>query len=126
MRKLSILLVLIGITFMTMEANNPPAQRPRILRWRHQQKALIPIPVEAYQNESSIEIRFLSKVDNSIIFQVKDQHGNTIFQDMVIPNELENYKIDLESFTMGHYELLYIGEDMTLIGEFDIEYPNPQ
>ena len=40
---------------------------------------------------------------------------------LLAPNEQETYKISLADIEVGHYELLYIEEDMTLIGEFDIE-----
>ena len=65
--------------------------------------------------------RFLENIDGQVTFQVKDQQGNIIFQDVLLaPNEQETYKINLKDYPTGHYELLYIEEDMTLIGEFDI------
>ena len=55
-------------------------------------------------------------------FQVKDQLGNIIFQDVILtPNEQKTYKIDLKGYRVGHYELLYIEKDITFIGEFEIE-----
>ena len=125
MKKLSIGLLLIGITFMTIEANNLSIDRKKMIdlkRWEKQQKNLIPIPIEAILNENSIEVQFMQNVEGQIIFQVKDQQGNIIFEDMVVTsNEQETYKIDLKGFKAGHYELYYIEEDMTLVGEFDIE-----
>jgi hypothetical protein len=48
--------------------------------------------------------------------------GNIIFQDVILtPNEQKTYKIDLKGYRVGHYELLYIEEDITFIGEFEIE-----
>jgi len=123
MRKLSILLLLIGIPFMIIEANNLSTQRTKIIRWHKYQKTPNSIPIEATQDENSIEVRFLENVDNQVTFQVKDQQGNIIFQDVLLaPNEQETYKINLEDYQIGHYELLYIEEDMTFIGEFDIEH----
>ncbi|WP_301220944.1 DUF3244 domain-containing protein [Bacteroides caecimuris] len=122
MRKLSILLLLIGIPFMIIEANSLSTQRTKIIRWHKCQKTPNSIPIEAIQDEHSIEVLFLENVDNQVTFQVKDQQGNIIFQDVLLaPNEQETYKINLEDYQTGHYELLYIEEDMTLIGEFDIE-----
>lgn len=126
MRKLSIVLLLISISFMTMKANNLSEHKSKYLvlkRWDYPQRALVPIPIEAIQDENSIEVRFLENVDNQVTFQVKDQQGNIIFQDVLLaPNEQETYKINLEDYQIGHYELLYIEEDMTFIGEFDIEH----
>lgn len=122
MRKLSILLLLIGIPFMIIEANNLSTQRTKIIRWHKYQKIPISIPIEAILDENSIEIRFLENIDDQVILQVKDQQGNIMFQDVIVtPNEQETYKIDLKGYKTGHYELLYIEEDMTFIGEFDIE-----
>ena len=121
MRKLSILLLLIGLPFMIIEANSLSTQRTKIIRWHKCQKTPNSIPIEAIQDEHSIEVRFLENIDGQVTFQVKDQQGNIIFQDVLLaPNEQETYKINLEDYPTGHYELLYIEEDMTLIGEFDI------
>ena len=122
MRKLSILLLLIGIPFMIIEANNLSTQRTKIIRWHKCQKTPNSIPIEATQDENSIEIHFLENVDKQIIIQVKDQQENIILQDVILtPNEQKTYKIDLKGYKAGHYKLLYIEEDMTLVGEFEIE-----
>ena len=113
MRKLSILLLLIGIPFMIIEANNLSTQRTKIIRWHKCQKTPNSIP---------IEVRFLEDIDDQVTFQVKDQLGNIIFQDVILtPNEQKTYKIDLKGYRVGHYELLYIEKDITFIGEFEIE-----
>ena len=126
MRKLSILLLLIGIPFMIIEANNLSTQRTKIIRWHKYQKIPISIPIEAILDENSIEIRFLENIDDQVILQVKDQQGNIMFQDVIVtPNEQETYKIDLQGYKTGHYELLYIERDMTFIGEFEIEHSIP-
>lgn len=122
MRKLSILLLLIGIPFMIIEANNLSTQRTKIIRWHKYQKTPNSIAIEAIRDENSIEIRFLEDIDDQVTFQVKDQLGNIIFQDVILtPNEQKTYKIDLKGYRVGHYELLYIEEDITFIGEFEIE-----
>lgn len=123
MRKLSIVLLLIGISFMTMEANTLSETKRLVIKIWHQHRGVpVSIPIEAILDENSIEVRFLEHIDKQVIFQVKDQQGNIIFQDVLLaPNEQETYKINLEDYPTGHYELLYIEEDMTLIGEFDIE-----
>ena len=121
MRKLSILLLLIGLPFMIIKANSLSTQRTKIIRWHKCQKTPNSIPIEAIQDEHSIEVLFLENIDGQVTFQVKDQQGNIIFQDVLLaPNEQETYKINLKDYPTGHYELLYIEEDMTLIGEFDI------
>ena len=129
MRKLSIVLLLISISFMTMEANNLSERRTKHLvfeRWHYQKRALVPIPIEAILDENSIEIRFLENIDNQVTLQVKDQQGNIMFQDVIIPpNEQETYKIDLTGYKTGYYELLYIERDMTFIGEIEIEHSIP-
>ena len=102
---------------MIIEANNLSTQRTKIIRWHKCQKTPNSIPIEATQDENSIEVRFLQ-----VTFQVKDQLGNIIFQDVILtPNEQKTYKIDLKGYRVGHYELLYIEKDITFIGEFEIE-----
>ena len=112
-----------------MEANNLSERRTKHLvfeRWHYQKRAPVPIPIEAILDENSIEIRFLENIDNQVTLQVKDQQGNIMFQDVIIPpNEQETYKIDLTGYKTGYYELLYIERDMTFIGEFEIEHSIP-
>ena len=69
MRKLSIVLLLISISFMTMEANNLSERRTKHLvfeRWHYQKRALVPIPIEAILDENSIEIRFLENIERTM------------------------------------------------------------
>jgi hypothetical protein len=40
---------------------------------------------------------------------------------VVIPDKLEIYKIDLDGFKAGSYELFYIEESIAFVGEFQIE-----
>lgn len=128
MRKLSIVLLLIGISIMTMEANNSTkgsGKRLVFKKWHQHKRTPISIPIEATLSEDSIEIRFLLEVDNQVIFQVKDQYGNIILQDIVIPNGQETYKIDLNGFAVGPYEFLYIEENIILMSDIEIEQPIP-
>lgn len=108
-----------------MEANTLSEHRTKrlvIKIWHQHREVPVSIPIEAILDENSIEVRFLQKVDNQIVFQVKDQQGNIMFQDVIATSSKEEiYKIDLKGFKVGQYELLYIEEDMILIGEFEIE-----
>ncbi|QIU93840.1 DUF3244 domain-containing protein [Bacteroides faecium] len=125
MKRLSIVL-LIGISFMTMEANTLSEHRTKrlvIKIWHQHREVPVSIPIEAILDENSIEVRFLEHVDKQVIFQVKDQQGNIMFQDVIVtPNEAEVYKIDLKGYKVGHYEFFYIEGNMPLIGEFEIEH----
>ena len=126
MRKLSITLLLIGISFMTMEANNYSTDhKTRIYfkKWNERQKTVIFLPIEATIEENYIEVQFFEKLNEPVTFQVKDKNGNIVFQDAVIPDKQEIYQIDLDDFNADQYELLYIEKDVTLIGEFEIESP---
>jgi len=118
MRKLSIVLLLIGISFITIEANTLSEHRAKrlvIKRWHQHRGVPVPIPIEAILYENTIEVRFLENVDKQVIFQGV----------IIPPNGQETYKINLTGYKTGHYELLYIEEDMTLVGEFEIEHSMP-
>ena len=124
MRKLSITLLLIGISFMTMEANISSTHRGKILvlkKWNERQKTVVFLPIEATIEKNCIEVQFFEKPNEPVTFQIKDKNGNIIFQDMVIPDKQEIYQIDLDCFEAGQYELLYIEKDVTFIGEFETE-----
>ena len=114
MRKLSITLLLIALSFITMEANILSTHKSKILvfkGWSERQKSVVFIPIEAV----------FEKPNEPVTFQVKDKNGNIVFQDMTTPDNLEIYQIDVSGFKTGQYELLYIEKDVTLIGEFEIE-----
>lgn len=124
MRKLSITLLLIGISFMTMEANNYSTDhKTRIYfkKWNERQKTVIFLPIEATIEENNIEVQFFEKSNEPATFQVKDKNGNIVFQDVVIPDKLEIYQIDLDGFKADNMKLLYIEKAVTFIGEFEIE-----
>lgn len=124
MRKLSITLLLIALSFITMEANILSTHKSKILvfkGWSERQKSVVFIPIEAVLEGNNIEVQFFGKSNEPTTFQVKDKNGNIVFQDMVIPDKQEIYKIDLDGFKAGQYELLYIEKDVTFIGEFEIE-----
>lgn len=124
MRKLSITLLLIGISFITMEANNYSTDhKTRIYfkKWNERQKTVIFLPIEATIEENYVEVQFFEKLNEPVTFQVKDKNGNIVFQDMAIPDKQEIYKIDLDGFKADQYELFYIEKDVAFIGEFEIE-----
>ena len=95
MRLFSILLLLISIPFIAMDPNNLSKHKSKRLvfkKWQTQHRRIVPIPIEATLNENYIEVRFIENVDNQVIFQVKDQQENIIFQDVLLaPNEQETY-----------------------------------
>lgn len=124
MRKLSITLLLIPLSFMTMEANILSSHRGKYIQlkiWDHLKKDIVFIPIEAVQEGGNIEVQFFEKSSEPVTFQVKDKDGNIVFQDMMILDKQKIYKIDLDGFKAGQYELLYIEKDVTFIGEFEIE-----
>ena len=105
MRKLSITLLLIVLSFMTMEANCLSSHRGKYIQlkiWDHLKKDIVFIPIEAVLEGNNIEVQFFGKSNEPTTFQVKDKNGNIVFQ-------------------AGQYELLYIEKDVTFIGEFEIE-----
>lgn len=124
MRKLSITLLLIALSFMTMEANILSTHKSKILvfkGWSERQKSVVFIPIKAVLEGNNIEVQFFEKSSEPVTFQIKDKDGNIVFQDMMILDKQKIYKIDLDGFKAGQYELLYIEKNMTFIGEFEIE-----
>ena len=111
MRKLSIVLLLIGISFITIEANTLSEHRAKrlvIKRWHQHRGVPVNINIEAFLYGKTIVDRFLEKVDYKVIFLVKDQQGNIMYQGVIIPpNGQETYKINLTGYKTGHYERLY-------------------
>ena len=64
MRKLSIVLLLISISFMTMEANNLSERRTKHLvfeRWHYQKRALVPLIGKTEYNVQPIYYKPVTK-----------------------------------------------------------------
>ena len=109
---------------MTMEANILSTHKSKILvfkGWSERQKSVVFIPIKAVLEGNNIEVQFFEKSSEPVTFQIKDKDGSIVFQDMMILDKQKIYKIDLDGFKAGQYELLYIEKDMTFIGEFEIE-----
>lgn len=124
MRKLSITLLLIGISFIIMKANNYSTNHKTPIyfkKWNEKQRSSVFVPIEATIEENYIKVRFLERLNEPITLQVKDRQGNIMFQDIVTSNEQETYIINLDDFNAGLYELFYIEESIALVGEFQIK-----
>ena len=127
MKAVSIVLLLISFSFTTMEADSLSKSRKKIglNKWRGIQRSLVPIPIEAILDENTIEVCFLQNVDNQVTLQVRDQYGNIILQDVVVPVEQEIHTIDASSLEAGYYKLFYIEGNKVFVGEFDIDSQIP-
>lgn len=120
MVKQKLLLLLIGLLFTTIEANSEPAKRVRVIKWHHTHKSIIPMPLEATLNENAIEIYFLENIKKQVVFQIKDEQGTILLQDIVVPSAKAIHLIDLLGIQVGNYEIHYIEDELTFIGEFEI------
>lgn len=122
MKKKIVTLLLFAFVFSVVSANTLTKRKVQMETWRSSTRAPVPIPIDAFIEEnSSILIKFFEHQSQPVTFQIKDNHGNIIFQDMVTPSEEENYKIDLNGFKQGQYELFYLDGHTMISGKFHIE-----
>ena len=69
MRKLSITLLLIALSFMTMEANCLSSHRGKYIQlkiWEHLKKDIAFIPIEATLEGNNIEVQFFEKSNEPV------------------------------------------------------------
>ena len=122
MKKKIVGLLLFAFAFITVNANTLAKQKIEFGVWNKQTRAPVPMPIDAFIEEnSSILIKLFEHQSQPITFQIKDNHGNIIFQDMVVPSEEEDYTIDLNGFKQGEYELFYLDGHTMISGRFHIE-----
>ena len=123
MKKKIVGLLLLAFAFITVNANTlKKSDKMQFKSWNKTTRAPVPIPIDAFIEEnSSILIKFFKLQSQPVTFQIKDNHGNIIFQDMVVPSEEENYTIDLNEFKQGEYELFYIDVHTMISGKFHIK-----
>ncbi|MEL5892163.1 DUF3244 domain-containing protein [Bacteroides sp. GD17] len=90
--------------------------------WEHPHKSPYLIPIDASIGDANyIIVEFLRESEETVTFQIKDSQGNIIYCDTVIPNMQIPYRIDLNGYTFGQYELIYLDGHAELSGEFYIE-----
>lgn len=124
MRKLSITLLLIASSFMGIEANTSATNKSsniELKEWDNIKRMPVFIPINITLIDNHIEVLFFQDPVNQVTFQVKDKYGNILFQEMVIPSKREIYKINLDGFKAGEYELVYIEDETTYIGDFQVD-----
>lgn len=125
MRKLSFTFLLIAISFMALGANTSLShKRGKVIdfgKWDKPQRNPVSNPIDATVEDNYIKVQFFKSQDRPVTFQIKDRYGDIVFQDVVLPNEQETYNINLDGFIADQYELHYLGENMTLVGTFQVE-----
>ena len=128
MKKLSLILMLMLLSFFTMEANvtstNSSRRYPHAIElesWDKSARSVVPNPIECYLKGNDIEIRFIEHPETPVTLQIKDARGNTVYQDMGVNGQQDTFKIEISHLQSGSYELYYSDEETTLKGSFDIE-----
>lgn len=130
MRTLKIItLLFLGIiTSLTLlQAANKASRKKLAFRvenvWQGRAEKSVPfIPVDAYVVDNNcIAIQFFCKGDSPSTFQIKDNDGHLIFQDILYLSEDDVYRIDIDGFNSGKYSLIYCDEYVEITGEFEKE-----
>lgn len=83
MRKLSITLLLIALSFITMEANILSTHKSKILvfkGWSERQKSVVFIPIEAVLEGHNIEVQFFEKPNEQSRFRLKTRMETLCFK----------------------------------------------
>lgn len=80
------------------------------------------IPLDAYiVDNRCIKVHFFGKGDSPSTFQIKDNLGHLIYQDIICLPEEDIYRIELDGFSSGKYTLIYYDEHVEIIGDFEKE-----
>lgn len=115
-------LLLIAFASTIVSANTLTKRKVQMGTWRNSTRAPVSMPIDVFIEENnSILIKFIKYERQPITLQIRDTHGNIIFQDLAISSEGKNYKIDLNGFKKGKYELFYLSEQIVISGEFRLE-----
>lgn len=125
MRKLSITFVLIIAAIYTASAailEKKQIEFKDDYIWDEGVRTPTYIPIYAcIENNNCIYVNFLNEESQSAFLKIKDWHGTIIFQEMVTSNTGISYKIDLNSFKPGKYQLIYSDEKIEIVGSFLID-----
>ena len=126
MKKLSLILMLMLLSFFTMEANvtstNSSRRYPHAIElesWDKSARSVVPNPIECYLKGNDIEIRFIEHPETPVTLQIKDVHGNTVYKDMGVNGKQNIFKIEISDLQPGTYEFYYSDGEIVLKGEFE-------
>lgn len=128
MKKLCFILVLMLLSFFTMEANvTSKSYNDQYVKaidlevWDKGVRSVVPNPIECYLTDNCIEVRFIEHPKMSVTLQIKDAHGNIVYQDMGVNGQQDIFKIEISHLQDGSYEIYYSDKETDLKGEFEIE-----
>lgn len=124
MKKLSLILMLMTLSFITTEANVTSNRYPKAIElevWDYAVRSIMPNPIECYLIDNYIEVRFIEHPETPVTFQIKDIHGNIVYQDMGVNGQQDVVKIEISHLQPGSYKFYYSDEETGLKGEFEIE-----
>lgn len=125
--RITSLLFLLITSFIVVHGATLKAKKRIIFKttktWRHNAGKSVPfIPLDAYVVDNNcIAIQFFCKGDSPSTFQIKDNDGHLIFQDILYLSEDDIYRIDIDGFNSGKYSLIYGDEYVEITGEFEKE-----
>lgn len=124
MKKLVFALLLIAVSFNVMDAAILSSSRILFINskiWDTTTRSVSFIPIDAsVEDNRYIKVEFLDDESQSSTFQIKDNQGNIIYHETVIPKINTLYTIDLSEFKGGQYEFIYSDKDMEIVGEFTV------
>lgn len=127
MRIISLLLLGVVTSLTLLQAANTKSRRKLAFRaicvWGGRAEKSLPfIPIDAcVVDNNCIEVQFFGKGDFPSTFQIKDNCGHLIYQDILYLSEDDIYRIDLDGFNSGRYSLIYFDEHVEVTGEFEKE-----
>lgn len=125
--RITSLLFFVVTSFIVVHGATLKSQKRIIFKttksWRHNAgKSLSFIPIDAYTVDNNyVAIEFFGKGDSPSTFQIKDNCGHLIYQDILYLSEEDIYRIDLGGFNSGKYSLIYCDEYVEVTGEFEKE-----
>lgn len=128
MKKLSILLLLMFLSFFTIEANATSVSNGsyrvktiELEKWDQSSRSAMLNPIECYLMDTYIEVRFIGSLEMPVTLQIKDAYGNIVYQNMEINCQQGILKIEIDYLKSGLYEFNYSDEEIALKGKFEIE-----
>lgn len=80
------------------------------------------LPIEAtIEDNVYVLIYFLQEMSHSTTFQLKDDFGNVVYQNVLVPRVDMPLYIDISNLEQGTYQLIYTDGESEWIGEFQKE-----
>ena len=91
-----------------------------IYSWDKSVKSLQVIPIEGSLEGNTLTLQMVEKNSEVFNIKVKNSTGNIVFQNEVLLSPKDCYKLDMNGYSKGIYQITVSNKDLVIEGDFSL------